>query len=261
MSKERLDQALFLRGLCDSRETAKRLILAGEVRVAGHEGLLKPGLKVAADAVIEVRSRPKFVGRGGLKLERALDEFGLAVEGKVALDAGASTGGFTDCLLQRGAARVYAYDVGSNQLAWKLRSDPRVVSREGFNLRHLRPGDLPEPVDLVVVDVSFISLTLILGPVFGVLKPEGDLVCLIKPQFELRKEQVGKGGIVRDPALHEEAVAKVRVHVVETLGKCWRGMVPSPISGTDGNTEFLAWLRHPASGSWQIPTSPAPPNC
>jgi len=246
MPKERLDQVMFRRGLCDSRETAKRLILAGEVRVAGHEGNLKPGLKVDEDTPIEVKNRPKYVSRGGLKLEKALDEFGIEVGGKVVLDAGSSTGGFTDCVLQRGAARVHALDVGTNQLAWKLRSDPRVFSREGFNLRHLRPSDLPESVDLVVVDVSFISLTLILGPVFGVLKPGGDVVCLIKPQFELRKEQIGKGGIVRDPVLHGEAVEKIRTHVVDTLGKSWHGLVPSPISGTDGNTEFLAWLRHPA---------------
>jgi 23S rRNA (cytidine1920-2'-O)/16S rRNA (cytidine1409-2'-O)-methyltransferase len=244
MGKERLDQLMCRRGLCDSRETAKRLVLAGEVRVEGLESPLKPGMKVDEDLAIEVRSRPKYVGRGGLKLEGALDEFGIEAAGKVALDAGASTGGFTDCLLQRGAARVHAYDVGTNQLAWKLRSDPRVDSREGFNLRHLRPEDLPEPVDLVVVDVSFISLTLLLGPLFGVLKREGDLVCLIKPQFELRREQIGKGGIVREPALRDEAVARIRTHVVETLGKSWRAVVPSPISGTDGNVEFLAWLTH-----------------
>ena len=246
MPKERLDQALFRRGLCDSREMAKRLILAGEVRVEGHEGNLKPGLKIDEEAAIEVKNRPKYVSRGGLKLEKALDEFFIPVEGKVVLDAGASTGGFTDCVLQRGAAKVYAYDVGTNQLAWKLRSDPRVVSRENFNLRHLRPGDLPESVDLVVIDVSFISLTLILGPVFEVLKPGGDVVCLIKPQFELKKEQVGKGGIVRDSALHEEAVEKIRTHVLGPLGKCWHAITPSSISGTDGNIEFLAWLRHPA---------------
>lgn len=246
MPKERLDQLMFRRGLCDSRETAKRLILAGEVRVEGHEGNLKPGLKVDDEAGIEVKNRPRYVSRGGLKLEGALDQFGIDVGGRVVLDAGASTGGFTDCVLQRGAAKVYAYDVGTNQLAWKLRSDPRVVSQEGFNLRHLQPSDLPEAVDLVVIDVSFISLTLILGPVFGVLKPEGDVVCLIKPQFELKKEQIGKGGIVRDPALHQEAVEKIRHHVTGTLGKCWQGVIASPISGTDGNTEFLAWLKHPA---------------
>lgn len=246
MPKERLDQAMHRRGLCESREMAKRLILAGEVRVEGQEGNLKPGLRIDSEARIDVAARPKYVGRGGLKLEGALDAFGIGVAGKTALDAGASTGGFTDCLLQRGAVKVHAYDVGTNQLAWKLRSDPRVVSREGFNLRHLRAEDLGETVDLVVIDVSFISLTLILGPVFEVLAPAGDLVCLVKPQFELKREQIGKGGIVRDPSLHAEAVEKVRRFSVDELGKDWRGVVPSPISGTDGNQEFLAWLRHPA---------------
>lgn len=246
MPKERLDLLMQQRGLCESREMAKRLILAGEVRVEGLDGALKPGLKVDDTLAIEVKNRPKYVSRGGLKLEGALDAFAIPVEGKVALDAGASTGGFTDCLLQRGAVKVYAYDVGTNQLAWKLRSDPRVVSQENFNLRHLQPEDLPEQVDLVVIDVSFISLTRILGPVFGVLKDEGDVVALIKPQFELSKEQVGKGGIVRDPSLHQEAVAKIEAHVTGELGKCWHGLIPSPISGTDGNVEFLAWLKHPA---------------
>lgn len=244
MAKERLDQVMFRQGHCDSRESAKRLILAGEVRVEGLEGLLKPGMKVDAEAAIEVKSRPKFVSRGGFKIEKALDEFGIDVSGKIVFDAGSSTGGFTDCVLQRGAARVYAYDVGTNQLAWKLRSDDRVVSREGFNLRHLSPGDLPETVDLVVIDVSFISLTLILGPVFGILKEDGDVVSLIKPQFELRKEQIGKGGIVRDADLHDEAVEKIRTFVTGPLGKSWHGLTRSPISGTDGNIEFLAWLKH-----------------
>lgn len=247
MAKERLDQAVFRRGLCDSREMAKRLILAGEVRVEGVDGNLKPGFQVDEDAEISVKARPRYVSRGGLKLEKALDEFGIEVTGKVVLDAGASTGGFTDCCLQRGAARVYAYDVGKNQLAWKIRSDERVVSREGINIRHLTPDDLPEAVDLVVVDVSFISLTLILGPVFSVLKPGGDVVCLIKPQFELRKEQIGKGGIVRERELHEEAVEKIRSFVTDPLGKSWHGLTQSPISGTDGNVEFLAWLKHPES--------------
>ncbi|MEX2580884.1 MAG: TlyA family RNA methyltransferase [Verrucomicrobiales bacterium] len=243
MGKERLDQAMHRRRLCESREMAKRLILAGEVKVDGHGGVLKPGLKVGEDALIEVKNRPKYVGRGGLKLEKAIDEFGIAVEGKTVLDAGASTGGFTDCVLQRGAAKVYAYDVGRNQLAWKLRSDPRVVSREGFNIRHMTPDNLPETVDLAVIDVSFISLTMILGPVFSVLKADGEVVCLIKPQFELRKDQVGKGGIVREPALHEQAVEKIRNFVEDDLGKNWHGLTPSPISGTDGNIEFLAWLK------------------
>lgn len=245
MGKERLDQALHRRGLCDSREMAKRLILAGEVRVEGVDGLLKPGLKVDEDAEIEVKNRPKFVSRGGLKIEKALDEFEIDVEGTVVFDAGASTGGFTDCVLQRGAAKAYAYDVGKNQLAWKIRNDERVVSREGFNIRYLEPSDLPEQVDLVVIDVSFISLTLILGPIFEVLKPGGSVVCLIKPQFELKKEQIGKGGIVREPELHEEAVEKIRSFVVDDLGKSWQALTQSPISGTDGNIEFLAWLKHP----------------
>ncbi|HQZ29430.1 MAG: TlyA family RNA methyltransferase [Verrucomicrobiales bacterium] len=244
MGKERLDQLMHRRGLCDSREMAKRLIIAGEVRVDGHEGILKPGLKVDEDASIEVKNRPKFVSRGGFKIEKALDEFGIDVTGLVVFDAGASTGGFTDCVLQRGAAKVYAYDVGTNQLAWKIRSDVRVISQEGFNIRYLQPSDLPEKVDLVMIDVSFISLTLILGPVFDVLKEDGSVVALIKPQFELKKEQIGKGGIVRDSALHEEAVEKIRSFVAAPLGKSWKGVTQSPISGTDGNIEFLAWLKH-----------------
>lgn len=244
MGKERLDIVLHRLGMCDSREMAKRLILAGEVRVAGLDGNLKPGLKIDEDSEVTLKSKPKYVSRGGLKLEKALDEFAIEPAGLVVLDAGASTGGFTDCVLQRGASRVYAYDVGKNQLAWKIRNDDRVVSREGINIRHLTEDDLPESVDLVVIDVSFISLTLILGPVFSVLKPAGSIVALIKPQFELKKEQVGKGGIVREPELHEEAVEKIRRFVREDLGKSWHGLTQSPISGTDGNIEFLAWLKH-----------------
>jgi len=161
------------------------------------------------------------------------------------LDAGASTGGFTDCVLQRGAAKVFAYDVGKNQLAWKIRNDERVVSREGINIRYMQPGDIGEQVDLVVIDVSFISLTLILPPVFQVLKPDGTVICLIKPQFELKKEQIGKGGIVREPELHEEAVEKISSFVCDDLGKSWHGLTQSPISGSNGNIEFLAWLKHP----------------
>lgn len=224
---------------------AKRLILAGEVRVEGMNGLLKPGTQVEDDAMIFVKSRPKFVSRGGLKIEKALDEFGIDVDGMVVLDAGASTGGFTDCVLQRGAAKVFAYDVGKNQLAWKIRNDERVVSREGINIRYMQPGDIGEQVDLVVIDVSFISLTLILPPVFQVLKPDGTVICLIKPQFELKKEQIGKGGIVREPELHEEAVEKISSFVCDDLGKSWHGLTQSPISGSNGNIEFLAWLKHP----------------
>ncbi|MCB1232861.1 MAG: TlyA family RNA methyltransferase [Verrucomicrobiae bacterium] len=247
MKKTRLDQALVARGLCDSREMAKRLILAGQVVVEGINQP-KPGQNVTDDHVIRVKELPKYVGRGGLKLEGALDAFRIDPTGKTGLDIGASTGGFTDCLLQRGAAKMYAFDVGTNQLAWKIRSDERVVSREGFNARYLTLEDVDsEPVDLIVIDVSFISLTKILPAAFSVLKPGGDLVCLIKPQFELRKEQIGKGGIVREPELRDEAVAKIRDFVTGELAKDWRDLIESPISGTDGNLEFLAWLRHPES--------------
>jgi len=244
MPKERLDQLIVSRGLSDSREQARRLIIAGEVRVEGYGGLLKPGQKVADDIEIILKNRPKFVGRGGLKIEKALDHFEINPKGMIVLDAGASTGGFTDCILQRGAEKVYAYDVGKNQLAWKLRSDPRVVSREGFNIRHMEPTDIPELVDLVVIDVSFISLTLILPPVFRVLNPEGVVICLIKPQFELKREQVGKGGIVKDPDLHDQAVEKIRLFVTDEMKKQWKGSTTSPINGGDGNVEFLALLAH-----------------
>lgn len=247
MKKLRLDQALVARGLCDSREQAKRLVLAGEVVVENCPNP-KPGMNVADDQEIVVKERPRYVGRGGLKLEGALEAFGIDPAGKVALDIGASTGGFTDCLLQRGATKVFAFDVGTNQLAWKIRSDERVVSREGFNARYLEPADVDhEAIDLIVIDVSFISLEKILPAAFSVLRPGGDLVCLIKPQFELRREQVGKGGIVRDPELREEAVNRIRNFVTTELAKDWRDLTESPISGTDGNVEFLAWLRHPES--------------
>lgn len=247
MKRDRLDQALVQRGLCDSREQAKRLILAGKVVVEKAENP-KPGMKVTEDQEIRVKEQPKYVGRGGLKLEGALEAFPINPQGCVALDIGASTGGFTDCLLQRGASKVFAFDVGSNQLAWKLRSDPRVVSQEGFNARYLTPEDLSGVlVDIIVIDVSFISLTRILPAAFSVLKPDGDVICLIKPQFELRKEQVGKGGIIRDPEHRAEAVEKIRQFVTSDLAKDWRDLIESPISGTDGNLEFLAWLTNPRS--------------
>lgn len=238
----RLDAALAERGLCDSREQAKRLILAGEVLVRGQPAT-KPGQMVKPDDGIAVKSKPRYVSRGGLKLEGALGSFGIDPAGLTCLDAGASTGGFTDCLLQHGAARVYAFDVGTNQLVWKIRSDPRVIAREQFNLRHLQPGDVPEPIALAVFDLSFISLTLVLPAVMAVLHPDhGQLVCLIKPQFELRREDVGPGGIVRDSALHGQAVDRIRRFVEGCPGWQWRGCIPSPITGTDGNVEFLAWI-------------------
>jgi len=241
MKTERADVLLAARGLCASREQAKRLILAGEVR-CGDRVIDKPSALIAMDAPLAIKEKPRFVGRGGLKLEAALDTFGIDPTGWVCLDVGASTGGFTDCLLQRGALRVHALDVGTNQLVWKLRNDPRVVVREQFNARHLVPADLGEQVRLAVMDLSFISLTKVLPAVFSVLDGDGSLVCLIKPQFELRREDISKGGIVRDPALHDRAVEKIRRFVTEELGHPWRGLIPSPITGTDGNHEFLAWI-------------------
>lgn len=248
MARIRLDLALVERGLCPSREQAKRLIMAGEVLV-GEEVVSKPGWLVRRDAALRVRQPPRFVSRGGLKLEGALDHFGLDVTGFVALDIGASTGGFTDCLLQRGAAKVYAFDVGTNQMVWKLRSDPRVVCRENFNVRHLQPEDLPEPIDLIVADVSFISLTLVLPGPIAALKPGGQAVVLVKPQFELSREEIGAGGIVRDPALHAKACARLQAFVEARPELRWHGLVESSIQGTDGNREFLAWFSKPGAHS------------
>jgi 23S rRNA (cytidine1920-2'-O)/16S rRNA (cytidine1409-2'-O)-methyltransferase len=241
MKLERVDVLLVEKGLCESREQAKRLILAGEVRI-GDRVIDKPGQKLAEDSALEVREKPKFVGRGGIKLEGALEAFGIDPTGWVCIDVGASTGGFTDCLLQHGAAKVHAVDVGTNQLVWKLRSDPRVVVKEQFNARHMVPEDLGEKVRLAVMDLSFISLTKVLPAVFSVLDDEGGVVCLIKPQFELDREDISKGGIVRDPALHERAVEKIRRFVVDECRREWRGLIASPITGTDGNQEFLAWI-------------------
>lgn len=239
--KQRLDLVLVERGLAISRQQAQQLIRAGRVR-SGDRVLDKPGLDVLPDLDLQVQQPQRYVSRGGEKLEAALDAFPIAIAGRVCVDGGISTGGFTDCLLQRGASRVHAVDVGTNQLVWKLRNDPRVVVREQFNARHLVPADLGEQVRLAVMDLSFISLTKVLPAVFSVLDGEGSLVCLIKPQFELRREDISKGGIVRDPALHDRAVEKIRRFVTEELGHPWRGLIPSPITGTDGNHEFLAWI-------------------
>ncbi|PAW69193.1 MAG: TlyA family rRNA (cytidine-2'-O)-methyltransferase [Verrucomicrobiia bacterium Tous-C5FEB] len=241
MKLERVDVLLVEKGLCESREQAKRLILAGEVRL-GDRVIDKPGQKLAEDSALEVREKPKFVGRGGIKLEGALEAFGINPTAWVCIDVGASTGGFTDCLLQHGAVKVHAVDVGTNQLVWKLRNDPRVVVKEQFNARHMVPEDIGEKVRLAVMDLSFISLTKVLPAVFSVLDDEGSVVCLIKPQFELDREDISKGGIVRDPALHERAVEKIRRFVVDECRREWRGLIASPITGTDGNQEFLAWI-------------------
>ena len=241
MARIRLDLALVQRGLCPSREQAKRLIMAGEVML-GDEVMSKPGWLVRDDAHLKVKTPPRFVSRGGLKLEGALEHFGIEVTGLTAMDVGASTGGFTDCLLQRGAVKVYAFDVGTNQMVWKLRSDPRVICRENFNVRHLQPEDVPELVDLIVGDVSFISLTLVLPGALSVLKPGGQVLVLVKPQFELSREEVGKGGIVRESELHEKACMRIRSFVEGRPELEWRGLTESSIQGTDGNREFLAWF-------------------
>lgn len=242
MPKQRLDVLVVSRGLCESREQAQRLIIAGEVAVK-DQVITKPGTKVDDSLPVTVKNKPKYVSRGGLKLEGALQAFPVPVEGKVCLDIGSSTGGFTDCLLQNGAARVHAVDVGTNQLVWKLRSDPRVIVKEQFNARYMTPEDLGEKVQLIVSDVSFISLTKILPAAYGCLQEGGDLLVLIKPQFELQPEDIGPGGIVRDPALHRRAVDKIHDFVVNELHREWMGVADSPIKGMEGNKEFLAWLR------------------
>ena len=242
MPKQRLDVLIVSRGLCDSREQAQRLILAGEVTVR-DQVITKPGTKVDDTLPVTLKSKPKYVSRGGLKLEGALQAFPVSVQGKVCLDIGSSTGGFTDCLLQNGALRVHAVDVGTNQLVWKLRNDPRVVVREQFNARYMTPVDLGEQVQLIVSDVSFISLIKILPAAYRCLLPDGDLLVLIKPQFELQPEDIGPGGIVRDPLLHQRAVDKIHDFVVNELGREWMGVADSPIKGMEGNKEFLAWLR------------------
>lgn len=237
----RLDQAMVQRAVIHSREQAKRLILAGEVLV-NEQPAKKASDWVRPEDRIELKEKPRFVSRGGLKLEGALDHFGIDASGKICLDVGASTGGFTDCLLQRGAEKVHAFDVGTNQLVWKIRNDPKVNCRENFNVRHMVPEDVGEEVGLIVADVSFISLTKVLPAAFAVLAPSGDAVVLIKPQFELSRDEVGKGGIVRDPELHEKACEKIRAFVEDADGVEWRGLIESPIQGTDGNREFLAWI-------------------
>jgi 23S rRNA (cytidine1920-2'-O)/16S rRNA (cytidine1409-2'-O)-methyltransferase len=240
--KQRLDTLLVARGCVESREKAQRAIMAGEVIVAGHR-VDKPGAQVPRDADIIVKAGPRHVSRGGLKLEGALEAFGIDPTGAVCLDIGASTGGFTDCLLQHGAAKVYAIDVGHSQLDWKIRADPRVVVREKLNARYLTKTDIPEAPGICTIDVSFISLTLILPPAFEVLTPTGVIVALIKPQFELGKNEVAKGGVVRDAAGHAAAVEKIREFVTGRLGRKWEGVIESPILGGEGNKEFLVCLR------------------
>lgn len=243
MPKHRLDKLVAERALVESRQQAQILIRAGQVRVDGHVAI-KPSQMCDGGACIELMERPRYVSRGGHKIEAAFDAFGISVVGLVCLDIGASTGGFTDCMLQRGAARVYAVDVGKGQLHWKLRNDPRVVAMEDVNARYLRPGDIPEQAGFAAVDVSFISLTKILPSVTQCLAARSFAVALIKPQFEAGRREVGKGGVVRDLAVRERVVEKIKAFIVGTLAGEWVGVCPSPIQGPAGNVEFLAVWRH-----------------
>ena len=239
--KERLDVFLTEQGHAETRSKAQALIMAGLVYVDGQK-VDKPGFSVEQSQTVEVRGTAcPYVSRGGLKLEKALRDFGVDVTDFVCSDSGASTGGFTDCLLQQGARKVFAIDVGYGQLAWKIRSDPRVVSMERTNVRSLTPQDLGEPLDLSVIDVSFISLKLVLPVIHSLLKPEGQVLCLIKPQFEAGKEKVGKKGVVRDPAVHAE-VLETFLQTAAAVGFTLKNLTFSPVKGPEGNIEFLAHL-------------------
>ena len=242
----RLDQALVERGLCDSRERAKRAILAGQVRI-NAQSAHKPSDPVATGDALTLDAGEKYVSRGGLKLEHALRHFSLAVAGMTALDLGASTGGFTDCLLQHGAARVFAVDVGRGQFAWKLRHDRRVVVMEKTNARHLTAAQFPPPftpADLAVIDCSFISLRNILPAAIALLRPDGKIVALIKPQFEAGKIEADRGrGVIRDPSVHERVLTELRKFVRAQSGLHWRDVVESPLLGPAGNKEFLALIE------------------
>lgn len=238
MTKHRLDQLVVERGLAESREKAQALILAGQVIVNGQKSS-KPGHSIAGDARIEVLARMPYVSRGGFKLAAALDHFAIDVAGWTCLDVGASTGGFTDCLLQRGAKNVWAIDVGHGQFDWKLRNDPRVVVKEGVNARYLDPADYPVKFDLAVCDASFISTTLLIPAIVPLLASPRRLIVLVKPQFEVERAGVGKGGIVRDPGLHDFACTRVR-GAVEAQGLD-SVIIPSPILGAEGNREFLLY--------------------
>ena len=240
MPKIRLDQIIVQRGFAENSEQAQRIIRAGMVRV-NEQPATKPGHQYPSDAELFVKERQKYVSRGGLKIEGAHQQFGFDLAGAVCLDIGSSTGGFTDFMLQHGAAKVYAIDCGTNQLHYRLRSDPRVVVMENTNARYLTEEDLPEKADFCSIDTSFISLKLILPPLKNLIKPGGHIISLIKPQFEADKEQVGKGGVVRDPAIREEVVEKIKTFGTQELGFRWLERCTSPITGPAGNVEFLAY--------------------
>ena len=248
--KERLDVLIVNRRLADSREKAKALIMEGLVFVDG-EREDKPGSMFKEDVNIELRGvQMKYVSRGGYKLEKAIEAHSLDLKDKVCMDVGSSTGGFTDCMLQNGASKVYAIDVGTNQLAWKLRNDPRVVSMEKTNVRYVTPGDIGESVDIVSIDVAFISLSKVLGPVKDLMKDGAEAVCLIKPQFEAGREKVGKKGVVRDPKVHEEVIETVSCFA-GSLGFEMLDLDFSPIKGPEGNIEYLMHIKK--SGDAQRP--------
>ena len=240
--KKRLDVMLFERGLADSREKAKRLIMAGIVYVDNNKED-KAGSTFDEEAVIEVRGKTlKYVSRGGLKLEKAMDVYGIRLDGMVCMDVGASTGGFTDCMLQNGAVKVYSVDVGHGQLDWKLRNDPRVVCMEKTNIRYVEPEHIDDILDFASIDVSFISLTKVLGPVRNLLKDGGEVVCLIKPQFEAGREKVGKKGVVRDKSVHREVIKMVADFAL-SIGFSVKGLDFSPVKGPEGNIEYLLYIK------------------
>ena len=251
--KERLDVLLVKRGLAESREKAKAIIMSGIVYVEDQKED-KAGTTFDENAKIEVRgSTLKYVSRGGLKLEKAMTHFGVTLDQKVCMDVGASTGGFTDCMLQNGAVKVFSVDVGHGQLAWKLRNDPRVVCMEKTNIRYVVPEDLEGPAAFSSIDVSFISLTKVLLPVRNLLTEDGEIVCLIKPQFEAGREKVGKKGVVRDPKVHEEVIEKVRDYAMSiAMEPCHLSF--SPIKGPEGNIEYLLHLKKHPEGT-EVPMS------
>lgn len=253
MEKKRLDVLLFERGLAESRQKAQAVVMSGQVYVNGQK-VDKAGTPTPADAPIEVRGGGlKYVSRGGLKLEKAMETWPISLAGAVCADIGASTGGFTDCMLQNGASKVYAVDVGYGQFAWKLRSDTRVVCMERTNARYLTHEQIPDELDFASVDVSFISLNLILPPLRGLMKRSGQAVCLIKPQFEAGKDKVGKKGVVRDKAVHQEVLEHFLEHAA-SAGFGVRRLTWSPIRGPEGNIEYLGWLSAEGgmAGSWDL---------
>ena len=250
MSKERLDVLLVNRGLAESREKAKTIIMSGIVYVDGQKED-KAGSNFSEEAVIEVRGNTlKYVSRGGLKLEKAMENFDVTIDGKICMDVGSSTGGFTDCMLQNGAVKVYAVDVGHGQLAWKLRNDERVVCMEKTNIRYVTPEQVADKIQFSSIDVSFISLTKVLGPVKELLSDDGQIVCLIKPQFEAGREKVGKHGVVRDKSVHLEVIEKVIEYAV-SIGFEVLNLEFSPVKGPEGNIEYLLHLQKHSEGIYE----------